>query len=82
MHLRVCDVAPREIACENNQRGHSGRLSRLRRGDDPGHLTPHHMSEDKNVGQRVWYKVKDTDLWALCTVEKFFKGEYHLRRVR
>ena len=33
------------------------------------------MSQEKNVGKRVWYKVEDTDLWALCTVEKFFKGE-------
>ena len=40
------------------------------------------MSQEKNVGKRVWYKVEDTDLWALCTVEKFFKGEYHLRRMR
>ena len=26
--------------------------------------------QEANVGKRVWYKVEDTDLWALCTGER------------
>ena len=43
---------------------------------------PSQDMENENIGKTVWCKVEDTDLWAICTVEKFFKGEYHLRRAR
>ena len=28
---------------------------------------PSEDMENEHVGKTVWYKVEDTDLWALCT---------------